>query len=52
MDELPSQTAADIAWDFKRRQFPHHKELRQKSKERYWRRKAEEKTATPKVVPI
>jgi hypothetical protein len=40
MDGFPRLTAADIAWDFNRRQFKHHKEyLRQKSKESYWRRK-------------
>ena len=40
-DGYPRYTAADLAWEFNRRQFPDHTEYhRQKAKEHYWRRKA------------
>jgi hypothetical protein len=41
VEGFPRRTQADLAWDFNRRQSPHHKEYhRQKAKEHYWRRKA------------
>ena len=41
VEGFPRRTPADIAWEFNRRQLPHHKEYhRQKAKEHYWRRKA------------
>jgi len=40
-DGFPRYTAADLAWEFNRRQFLRHAEYhRQKAKEHYWRRKA------------
>ena len=41
VEGFPKHTAADLAWEFNRRQFPNHKEYhRQKAKEYYWRRKS------------
>jgi len=41
VEGFPRHTPADLAWEFNRRQFPHHKDYhRQKAKEHYCRRRA------------